>query len=73
MFETSQKIIKIGSSVGVILPAKELKQHGLKISDFVDLKVKPTKVPDSHTLEVVAIAQDLIKRHEQALKNLSQR
>lgn len=71
---TIQKVIRIGSSAGVTLPAKDLKRLGIKPGDEIKLNYSLAgRVPDSDKLELVEITQKLIKRHKQALKNLSQR
>lgn len=72
---TTQKIIKIGTSAGVTIPAKELKRAGVKPGDEVKVSFEPVVPPqaDAHTIEVVELAQKLIERHKQALKNLNQR
>lgn len=73
-FTTIQKLIKIGTSQGVTLPAKELRKFGSKLGDEVVLRVEPVSPKlDPHTVEVVGIARDLIERHRRALDNLSQR
>jgi antitoxin component of MazEF toxin-antitoxin module len=41
MITSVQKIIKIGSSNGVSLPARELKAAGLTTGDEVEITVKP--------------------------------
>lgn len=69
----TQPIIKIGTSKGITLPAKDLKKLGLKEGDEVEITYKPLEKVDKHTLEVVEITQKLIKRHKKALDNLSQR
>lgn len=71
MIQSTQKIIKVGSSAAVIIPAKDLKREGLKIGD--ELVIKAEAAVDNNKVELVALTQRLIKRHEQALKNLSQR
>ena len=45
----------------------------LRAGTEIDISYKPTVKPTDHDIEVVAITQKLIKRHKQALKNLSQR
>ena len=71
-FTTTQKIIKIGTSTGVTLPAKELKQMGVKVGDQLKVTFEQVSV-DKDRLELVALTQKLIKRHEKALKNLADR
>jgi bifunctional DNA-binding transcriptional regulator/antitoxin component of YhaV-PrlF toxin-antitoxin module len=70
----TQKIIKVGSSGAVTIPAKDMKRMGVSFGDELKLSFEPVKSkPDEHTLEVVGLTQKLIKRHDKALKNLSQR
>lgn len=74
-FTTTQKLIKVGSSNAVTLPAKDLRRLGAKTGESIKItfeKAAPDATND-HAVEVVKLTQDLIKRHEQALKNLSQR
>ena len=70
----TQKIIKVGSSGAVTIPAKDMKRMGVSFGDELKLSFEPVQgKPDEHTLEVVGLTQKLIKRHKKALKNLSQR
>lgn len=68
-----QKVIKVGSSAGVTIPAKDLKRAGLMIGDEVVISVQAAPRSDIQKEEVVALTQQLIARHKKALKNLSQR
>ncbi len=70
---TTQKIIKIGTSAGVTLPARDLKNAGFKVGDDVEISVKHSPFVDEHKIKVVELTQQLIARHKKALKNLSQR
>jgi antitoxin component of MazEF toxin-antitoxin module len=70
---TTQKVIKIGDSAGVTIPAKELKRAGIKPGDSVELTFHLVNKPDDHATEVVALTQQLIARHQKALDSLSQR
>jgi len=38
----TQKLIKIGNSLGTIVPAEIIKKFGLKKGDAVDVNVQPT-------------------------------
>lgn len=73
MIQSIQKIIKVGSSAAVTVPAKEMKRLGVKPGD--ELKVTYEVVEDvpADKVELVGLTQKLIKRHEKALRNLSQR
>lgn len=71
-FTTIQKPIKIGTSRGVILPAKELKRLGLKENDELELIVsKKTKsISDKKVLET---ALNIMNRYKSDFKNLANR
>lgn len=71
--QTTQKIIKVGSSLAITIPAKEAKKAGWQEGDYLDVSIKKSSQPDEDDIKIVSLAQTLIKRHEQALKNLSQR
>lgn len=73
MIESIQKVIKVGSSAGVTIPAKQLKDLQLEVGDEVKVTIEPIQQPTSEQVELVTLTQKLIKRHENALKNLSQR
>lgn len=70
---TTQKIIKIGSSAGVTLPARDLKNDGLKIGQDVRITAEPVIPVEDHKVEIVELTQKLITRHKKALENLNQR
>lgn len=69
---TTQKVIKIGSSRGVTLPAKDLRKLGVKEGESVDLIIKKT-VQDVSTQEIVEKAQAILKRYKDDFKNLAER
>ncbi len=67
---TTQKIIKIGDSAGVTIPAKELKRAGIKAGDEVKISFEP----------VVPVQDDVMKEYAEfkaqygeTLKNLADR
>ncbi|QQS69997.1 AbrB/MazE/SpoVT family DNA-binding domain-containing protein [Candidatus Saccharibacteria bacterium] len=71
-FTTIQKAIKIGTSRGVILPAKELKRLNIGDDDELELIVrKKTDVATND--EVMAAAEDIMSKYRQAFKNLANR
>jgi antitoxin component of MazEF toxin-antitoxin module len=69
----TQKVIKIGTSAGVIIPAKDLKRAGVKPGREVKLSFEPVEEVNADKVELVELTQKLIARHKTALKNLSQR
>lgn len=69
---TTQKLIKIGSSRGVILPAKQLKQ--LNVADNEEVEVIVRKKSDTaSSAEVMQAADEIMQRYNQAFKNLADR
>jgi antitoxin component of MazEF toxin-antitoxin module len=42
-YKTTQKVIKIGSSIGVTIPAKEARHLGVKVGDTVTLSMRRNK------------------------------
>ena len=73
MIQSTQKLVKVGSSDMITVPAHVKKQLNAKTGDQVKVTYELVDEPTAHDIEVVAIAQKLIKRHKTALKNLSQR
>ena len=73
MIQSIQKVIKIGSSGAVTIPAKEMRRLGVTYGDEIKVTFEPVTVVPRETVELVALTQKLIKRHKAALKNLSQR
>lgn len=74
MIESTQKVIKIGSSGGVTIPAKEMKRQGIKFGDEVKVIVTPARQAinknDQHILDV---AKKILKEYKQDFENLAQR
>ena len=69
---STQSVINVGTSKGVILPAKALKEAGIKTGDKVDITViKHQKNPED--AEVLAAARKILDRYNDDFKNLAQR
>ena len=69
---TTQKIIKIGTSRGVTIPAKQLRELGAETGDEIELTVrKKTTVASNAAVREKANA--LLDRYKQDFTNLSQR
>ncbi|MBP7018404.1 hypothetical protein KBB17_02790 [Candidatus Saccharibacteria bacterium] len=75
MIKSIQKVIKVGSSVAVTIPAKDVKRLGVMVGDEINVTFEPvaSKSVDADKLELVQMTQKLIKRHKQALDSLNQR
>jgi antitoxin component of MazEF toxin-antitoxin module len=66
----TQKVIKIGSSLGVTIPKKQLEELGIKLGDEITFDIKPTKAA------LKAFADELdefMDTYDQDLKNLASR
>ena len=71
---TIQKVIKIGSSRGVTLPARDLRALGIRDGDEVRLtveRVKPIKQTNKPSLR--QDYDDFKKQYGETLKNLADR
>jgi len=73
IIKSIQKVIKVGDSLAVTLPAKEARRLKINYGDEVKVSYEKSQTNESHQTEIVELTQKLIKRHKQALKNLSQR
>lgn len=68
---TTQKVIKIGTSRGVTLPAKELRRLGAKEGDEIQIVVNaPAQSSDTTVLET---ANALIDKYKKDFENLAKR
>ena len=69
-----RKIVKVGSSDGVTLPTKELKQNGLKRGDEVEIVVRAgQKRSNAADQVVIDAAKDILNEYQQDFKNLAKR
>lgn len=74
MINSTQKVIKIGSSAGVTIPAKDLKRNGVRVGDEVKVVIEKIQQGQSSDDEqVIGAAKDILKRYRQDFENLSQR
>ena len=67
---TIQNTIKIGTSTGVTLPAKEFKRMGLKVGDPVKITFEPAITKQPTIAEEYA---DFKQQYGETLKNLAGR
>lgn len=69
-----QKVIQIGSSAGNIIPAREMKRAGIRVGDEVEISFRKLKKNTQHKdEEVIAAAQNILKRYKEDFKNLADR
>ena len=71
MIESTQKVIKIGSSGGVTIPAKEMKRQGITYGDEVRVTVEPLKKQKHDKL--MQEYEQFVEQYGQTLKNLAHR
>lgn len=69
MIQSIQKVIKIGSSAGVTIPAKTLRQENVAIGDEIKITVERVQ-PQNDVMHDYARFK---KKYNQALKNLASR
>lgn len=69
---TTQKIIKIGTSKGVTIPAKDLRMLNAEVGDELEITVRKTGSIAADG-DVQAIAKSLLERYDQDFKNLANR
>lgn len=70
--KTAQKVIRIGTSLGVTLPAKELKRAEINLGDEVEVII--SKVADANTEEIRKLTEkyeDFKREVDVTIKKLS--
>jgi antitoxin component of MazEF toxin-antitoxin module len=67
-----QKVIKIGSSAGVTIPAKDLKRSGIKVGDEIEVTYKPN-VKQASDKQVMDSAKKILKKYSKDFVNLAKR
>jgi bifunctional DNA-binding transcriptional regulator/antitoxin component of YhaV-PrlF toxin-antitoxin module len=73
MIQSIQKVIKIGTSGGVTIPAKDLKQQNIAFGDQVEVIVRPLRNVNSEDQAVIDAAKKILNTYKQDFKNLSKR
>ena len=73
MIQSIQKIIKIGSSGGVTIPAKELKRQNINFGDEVEVIVRPLHNSSDEDQQVLATARKVLAEYKQDFDNLAKR
>lgn len=73
MIQSIQKVIKIGSSGGVTIPAKDLKRQNIAFGDEVEVIVRPLRNTNTDDKEIIASAKRIISTYKKDFENLSNR
>ncbi len=71
-YKLTQKVLKIGDSAGVTLPARQLKAMGVQPGDYVELTIKKHQL-EMNDASVIKSAADLLDRYNQDFTNLAGR
>ena len=73
MIQSIQKVIKIGTSGGVTIPAKDLKRQNISFGDEVEVIVRPLNNMNSKDQEVVDSAKEILDTYKKDFVNLAKR
>jgi antitoxin component of MazEF toxin-antitoxin module len=72
MIQSIQKVIKVGSSGGVTIPAKEMKRNHIIYGDEVKITIEPVAKDDKHA-DLMKDYRAFQKAYGDTLKNLADR
>lgn len=73
MIQSIQKIIKIGTSGGVTIPAKELKRQNIAFGDEVEVIVRPLHNHSDQDEKIIDAAKQVLNEYKKDFVNLSKR
>ncbi len=73
MIQSIQKIIKIGSSAGVTIPAKELKRQNIAFGDEVEVIIRAVKSVSSEDQVVADAAKSILQDYKKDFISLAKR
>lgn len=73
MIQSIQKVIRIGSSGGVTIPAKELKRQNIAYGDEVEVIVRPLKKTAPDDDQVLKAAKSILSDYKKDFINLADR
>jgi antitoxin component of MazEF toxin-antitoxin module len=68
-----QKVIRIGSSLGITLPKKELTEQNIMLGDELEITVRKRSSKHSQHEQMLKDLGDFMDRYDQDLKNLADR
>ena len=73
MIQSIQKVIKIGTSGGVTIPAKELKRQNIAFGDEVEVILRPLHSQSNQDQKVIDSAKKILRDYKKDFDNLSKR
>lgn len=68
-----QKVIKIGSSLGVTIPKKALKELNITAGDEVEISIRKKRTPNLKHEQLLESLEGFMNTYDQDLKNLANR
>jgi len=73
MIQSIQKVIKIGTSGGVTIPAKDLKRQNIAFGDEVEVIVRPLRNQSVEDQKIIDLAKKIMNEYKHDFVNLSKR
>ena len=73
MIRSIQKIIKIGTSGGVTIPAKDLKRQNIAFGDEVEVIVRPLHNTNTDDQKVLDAAKKILNDYQKDFEHLAKR
>ena len=69
----TQKLLQIGSSVGVTVPKQYLIKQGLKVGDEVEISIKPAHKISDEDEKIAKLTLKFINRYRKDLEALARK
>ena len=69
----AQKVIKIGSSLGVTIPKKQVTRQNIVVGDEVEISIRKKSSMFSKHEKLLKDLEDFMDTYDQDLKNLAKR
>lgn len=69
----AQKVIKIGSSLGVTIPKKELQKLNITVGDEVEISIRSKVTMASKHEKLLKDLENFMNTYDKDLKNLAKR
>lgn len=73
MIRSIQKVIKIGTSGGVTIPAKDLKRQNIAFGDEVEVVVRPLHSASDSDQAVITSAKKILSTYKKDFDSLAER
>ena len=73
MIQSIQKVIRIGTSGGITIPAKELRRQNIAFGDEVEVIVHPLHNTTAADQAVISAAKKILSSYKKDFTNLAKR